>query len=159
MRDATPTSDERRLLLDVLQIQRELVLRTAAGLDDDQARWTPGDRLTPIIGIINHLAHVEWRWIDGRYRGEPTSRSEREFRVPRERPLAEVVAAYVDRARRTAEAVEAAPDLLVDCSGGPGLPPMPGIDLRWVLLHLIEETAHHAGHADATREMLDGTRF
>ncbi|MEO7556379.1 MAG: DUF664 domain-containing protein [Acidimicrobiales bacterium] len=33
----------------------------------------------------------------------------------------------------------------------------PDIDLRYVLLHLIEETAHHAGHADATREMLDGT--
>jgi hypothetical protein len=33
------------------------------------------------------------------------------------------------------------------------------IDLRWVLLHLIEETAHHAGHADATPEMLDGHRI
>jgi hypothetical protein len=33
------------------------------------------------------------------------------------------------------------------------------VDLRWVVLHLIEETAHHAGHADATREMLDGTRM
>ena len=34
----------------------------------------------------------------------------------------------------------------------------PDVDLRWVLVHLIEETAHHAGHADATREMLDGAQ-
>ena len=33
-----------------------------------------------------------------------------------------------------------------------------GTDLRWVLLHLINETARHAGHADATRELLDGAR-
>ena len=33
------------------------------------------------------------------------------------------------------------------------------LDLRWVLLHVLEETAHHAGHADATREMLDGSKM
>ena len=43
--------------------------------------------------------------------------------------------------------------LRTSCSGCPQ-----PIDLRWTLLHLIEETAHHAGHTDATREMLDGTR-
>jgi hypothetical protein len=62
-----------------------------------------------------------------------------------------VVEAYRVRAARTDEIVRGT-DLLHACHR----PGHPGIDLRWVLLHLIEETARHAGHADATRELLDG---
>jgi hypothetical protein len=64
-----PTSDERELLLRFLHRQREEVAATAEGLTDGQARWTPEGRLLPIVGIINHLAHAEWRWIEGRYLG------------------------------------------------------------------------------------------
>jgi uncharacterized damage-inducible protein DinB len=144
--------DEKELLLAWLHFLRQSVLRKADGLDEDQARWRPDGRLIAIAGIVNHLAHVEWRWIDGTLRGEPVSRSEEEFTVPAGRPLADVVAAYRRRADLTDAAVRAA-DLAAPCHH----PAHPGIDLRWVLLHLIEETARHAGHADATRELLDGT--
>ncbi|MGZ4677783.1 MAG: mycothiol transferase [Acidimicrobiia bacterium] len=73
------SADERELLLSFLRHQRELVVSTAVGLTEEQARWQPDGRLIPIIGIVNHLTHVEWRWIDGGMRGERTSRSEAEF--------------------------------------------------------------------------------
>ena len=62
--------------------------------------------------------------------------------------------AYRERAVATDEAVRRIGDLSTPCLEGSDDNPM---DLRWVLLHLINETARHAGHADATRELLDGT--
>jgi hypothetical protein len=153
------TSDEREMLLGFLRRQRETVLKTAEGLTDEQVRWTPPGRLTPIIAILNHLPYVEWRWVDGRYLGEEVSRSELEFQVPADRTIEQVIADYQTRASRTEAIVRAAPSVEVECPGHPSQPPRPGLNLRWVLLHLIEETAHHAGHADATREMLDGSRL
>jgi len=44
---------------------RGAVMRKVDGITDEQARWTPDGRLTSLIGIVNHLIHVEWRWIDG----------------------------------------------------------------------------------------------
>lgn len=162
-----PTANERELLLRFLQRQREEVVATAAGLTDEQARWTPDAGLLPIVGIINHLTHVEWRWIEGRYLAAEFPAREEEFRPRAERPLDQVIAAYSERARRTDEAVRAAPGLDVECLGGEADGPpahellglAKPLDLRWVVLHLIEETAHHAGHADSTRELLDGTKI
>jgi uncharacterized damage-inducible protein DinB len=150
----TPTSDEREMLLAYLHLQRKMVVQTTVGLTEDEARWTPDGRLTPVIGIVNHLAHVEWRWIDGGLLGRPVSRSEEEFRVGPERTLQQVVDADASRAESTNAAVREASGLDAPCFH---VSP-PGIDLRYVLIHLIEETAHHAGHAESTREMLDGWR-
>jgi hypothetical protein len=94
---------------------------------------------------------VEWRWIDGGMRGEDVDRSEEEFRPGPELTVPGAVAAYRDRAARTDAAVREIGDLTAPCAWGDGA------DLRWVLLHLVNETARHAGHADATRELLDGT--
>jgi hypothetical protein len=78
------------------------------------------------------------------------------FQVPLDRTLVDVLSAYEARAARTADVVRSAPSLDTACPGGENQPSRPGLHLRWVLLHLIEETAQHAAHADATREMLDG---
>ena len=75
-----PIADERELLLRFLQRKREQVVATAAGLTDEQASWTPAGRLLPIAGVINHLTHVEWRWIDGRYLEHEFPPREEEFR-------------------------------------------------------------------------------
>jgi uncharacterized damage-inducible protein DinB len=154
--DPAPTSDERELLLSFLQLQRELVVWSTRDLTEEQARWRPDGRLMPIIGIVHHLTKVEWRWIDGSYaRTERVWRSEEEFTVGPERTLAEVVDAYAARGERTDAMVRDAPGLDALCTRPEA---HRDVDLRWVLVHLIEETAHHAGHADATREMLDGTQ-
>lgn len=158
-----PTSDERELLLRFLHRQREEVVATADGLSESQSRWTPDGRLLPILGIINHLAHAEWRWIEGRYLGREFPDRVDEFAVEGV-TLDDVRAAYWTQAQRTDEIVRAAPNLNALCLGREGeWPPAhellglsDPLDLRWAVLHLIEETAHHAGHADATREMLDG---
>jgi uncharacterized damage-inducible protein DinB len=154
-REVPANADERELLLTYLQLQRELVVASTVGLSEEQARWRPDGRLISVIGIVNHLTRVESRWIDGSYaRQPPLRRSEEEFTVGPERTLAGVVADYAARAAATERTVRTAPGLDAPCIA----PGHPGIDLRWVLLHLIEETAHHAGHADSTREMLDGHR-
>jgi Protein of unknown function (DUF664) len=166
-RPIIPTDSESELLLRFLQRQREEVVATVEGLTEEQARWTPGGRLLPIIGIINHLTHAEWRWIDGRYLRCPFPPREEEFQVGADASLMQVIDAYYTRAERTREVVREAPDLHAPCLGREGdlaaghvlLGLSVPIDLRWVVLHLIEETAHHAGHADATREMLDGKRM
>jgi hypothetical protein len=158
-----PTSDERELLLRFLHRQREEVVAVARGLSDEQARWRPEGRLLSIVGIINHLTHVECRWIEGRYlaRGFPPRTDE--FAADGI-GIAEACARYWTQAHKTNEVVRNARNLDVSCVGREGdWPPAHTLlgldvplDLRWVLVHLIEETAHHAGHADATREMLDG---
>jgi uncharacterized damage-inducible protein DinB len=146
-----PTTDERELMLRQLAIARDAVLRDIEGLSDDQARWTPPGALIPLIGIVNHLTQVEWRWIDGSMRGAQTSRSEEEFHPAQELTVSVAVTAYTERARATEAAVRAIPSLTEPTRHDDGR------DLRWVLLHLINETARHAGHADAVRELLDGT--
>lgn len=144
------TPDERELFLRWLGYLRNAVLRNIDGLSDDAARWTPDGALISIVGIVNHLTHVEWRWIDGGMQGHDVSRSEEEFSPGPEVTVA-AVAAYRARAAATDAAVRAMLSLTQPCRLGEST------DLRWVLIHLINETARHAGHADATRELLDGT--
>lgn len=143
--------DDRELLLQWLGYLRGAVLRKVAGLTETQARWTPDGALISLLGIVNHLTRVEWRWIDGAMGGEQTGRSEAEFSPGPELTVDHAVAAYRQRAAETDAAVRSMPSLTEPCRSGDGT------DLRWVLLHLINETARHAGHADATRELLDGT--
>ena len=150
--DDFPTghADERELYLDWLRYLRSAVLRDVDGITDEDARWRPDGKLISLLGILNHLTHVEWRWIDGGMLGAEVDRHEGEFSPGPELMLTDAVAAYRARATSTDAAVRS---LVLDapCAWGDN------IDLRWVLIHLINETARHAGHADATREMLDGT--
>jgi len=143
------TPDERELFLRWLDYLRGAVLRKIDGLDEAQARWPPDRSLLWLLGIVNHLTHVEWRWIDGAMRGEQTSRSEEEFTPGHELTVVAAIAAYRERAAATNAAVRSM-SLADPCLTGEGA------DLRWVLLHLINETARHAGHADTTRQLLDG---
>lgn len=144
--------DERELLSATLAFLREAVLRKAEGLTEEQARWTPEGGLLPLVGIVNHLSHVEWRWIDGAFRGEEVSRREEEF-AAHDVAIADAVAAYRERGRKTDHVVRSVQSLDDRGQGEWG----EARDLRWILVHLIQETARHAGHADATRELLDGT--
>jgi uncharacterized damage-inducible protein DinB len=146
-------ADERELLLSWLAYLRGSVIRKLDGLSEADARWTPPGALIPLLGVVNHLTHVEWRWIDGGMLGRPVSRAETEFRPGAELSVTAALDAYRQRAAATDAMVRAAPSLAEPCRRGEDQ----GRDLRWVLLHLINETARHAGHADATRELLDGT--
>lgn len=146
--------NERESLLAWLWYLRGAVLRKLEGLSDEQARWRPDGKLISVLGIVNHLTLVEWRWIDGGFRGAVVRRSDEEFVPDSGLTVGEARAAYLERGASTEAAVRSIPSLEAPCA----LRSEKGTDLRWVLLHLINETARHAGHADAVREMLDGTR-
>jgi uncharacterized damage-inducible protein DinB len=145
--------DERDLLLAWLTYLRGAVLRKLDGLSDDQARWRPEGKLISLLGVVNHLTHVEWRWIDGGFFGAEVSRSEEEFHPGPELTVSAARAAYLERASSTEVAVRSIGSIDTPCARRS----KKGTDLRWVLLHLINETARHAGHADVVRELLDGT--
>lgn len=145
------TGDEKLLLSSTLAFLRESVLRKVSGIDDTQARWRPDGKLISLVGIVNHLAHVEWRWIDGTFLGEEVSRDETEF-IADGVSIEHAMDAYRRRGRKT-DAIIAAASSLDELARRERV----GVrDLRWIVTHLIQETARHAGHADATREMLDG---
>ena len=146
------SDDEKELFLQWLSYLRGAVLRNIEGVDEAGARWTPDGKLIPLIGIVNHLTNVEWRWIDGGFGGIAVSRTEEEFTPGPARTLGETVAGYRQRAIVTDAKVRSLPLAEVAAPGSWA----EGRDLRWVVLHLINETARHAGHADATRELLDG---
>ncbi len=145
------TPDERELYLRWLAFLRGAVIRKIDGLSDEDARWTPNGSLISLIGIVNHLTHVEWRWIAGGMLGQDVSKSDDEYSPGPELTVDAALVAYRERATATDAAVRSMPSLAEPCRWGDDT------DLRWVLLHLVNETARHAGHADATRELLDGT--
>jgi hypothetical protein len=145
------TPDELELYLRWLAFLRGAVLRKSLGLDDEQARWRPEGRLLPLIGLVRHLTNVERRWIDGAMLGEATGKSPDEYTPGPGLSIERAIADYRARAAATDEAVRRIGDLTAPSREGAD------IDLRFVLVHLINETARHAGHADAVRELLDGT--
>ena len=145
------TPDEPELYLRWLAFLRGAVLRKATGVDEAQARWHPDGKLLPLLGIVNHLTHVEWRWIDGEMLGHPTGKDDDEYEPGPSLTIGDAIAAYRARAVATDRAVRSIGDLTTPGRSGDGT------DLRFVLIHLINETARHAGHADAVRELLDGT--
>lgn len=165
-RSPEPDPDERELLLGFIRWHREQVVATADGLDDKQIRWRPDGKLLSIGGIINHLTHMEWRWIEGRYLGSGFPARTDEFNPDDSVTLTGLLDAYWDRGQRT-DAIARAGDLDGECLGDEGgrgpahvlLGYSRPVTLRWALLHVLDETAHHAGHADATREMLDGAKM
>jgi uncharacterized damage-inducible protein DinB len=146
-------ADEKELLLQWLGYLRCAVIRNLDGLNDEQSRWTPEGRLISLLGIVNHLTRVEWRWIDGGFSGVDVSRTEAEFTPGADLSVDAALDAYRARAAATDTAIRSMTlDQVSDPAGW-----AEGQNLRWVVLHLINETARHAGHADATRELLDGT--
>lgn len=142
-------ADELELYLVWLDFLRGAVLRNIEDVSDEDAHRRPDGKLLPLAGIVNHLVGVERRWIDGGMLGGPIVRREEEFFPGPELTVAEVTREYRERAVKTNEIVRGLP---LDAPNGR----REGTTLRWTLLHLINETARHAGHADAVRELIDG---
>ena len=156
------TADERTMLTAMLDWYREGVVRKVDDLAAHHASATPLRSATSIAGLVKHLALVEDAWFIERFAGEPmpepwqgvdwTADPDWEFRTARDEPLADLVSLYqaaCERSRAITEAHE-----LDDLAAQPG---RADFTLRWVLVHLLEETARHLGHLDVLREHLDGT--
>jgi uncharacterized damage-inducible protein DinB len=157
-----PIADERSGLLAYLAQQRYVLRLAAYGLTDEQARETPTRSALSIGGLIKHVATTERGWIDLVLQRDRTSEDDyfANFRLGLDETLASVLQLYEEIARETEQAIAAISDLGQAVPVPKGVPWYPSdVDawsVRWVLLHLIEETARHAGHADIVRESLDG---
>jgi hypothetical protein len=160
-RDDPPyAADEREMLVSFLDFQRESMVMKIEGLTEEQARWKPAPTSNSMINLIQHLGWAEKWWFRINFHGEkldvPWTKEDpdAELRVPDDRRIEEVVAFYRGETRRANEIVRAAPSLderaafTIRTDGVP--------TLRWIVNHMIEETARHAGHADITRELIDG---
>lgn len=160
---APVVTDEREQLLAYLAQQR-LVLKLAAyGLRDDQTREAPSVSALTVGGLIKHVASVERYWIDlvlQRQSELPEDDYEANFRVEPGDTLAGILDMYDAVARETEAVIEKIGDLGLLVPVPKGVPWFPDdLDawtVRWVLLHIITETARHAGHADIVRESVDG---
>jgi uncharacterized damage-inducible protein DinB len=159
-----PVADERQALLGFLDQQRYVVRIAAHGLNDEKARATPTPSALSVGGIIKHLAAVERSWMDtvmqrDRRVGSPDDYLAG-FRLGPDESLRSVLDDYGEAARETTEVVDSIADLGQAVPVPKNVPWFPkDVDawsVRWVLLHLVTETARHAGHADIVREAIDG---
>jgi uncharacterized damage-inducible protein DinB len=170
--DAPAATGEHADLLAMLTKHRHFLRFTTRDLTDEQA----GQRSTAselcLGGLIKHVAAVERNWVDFILNGPSTTddftamseadwaKRADEFRLLPSETLAGVLAEYAEVARRTDALVATLPDL----DATQPLPKAPWFEPggRWstrrVLLHIIAETAQHAGHADIIRESLDGAK-
>lgn len=152
---ATSGLDERASLQAYLDRQRELVHWKLAGLSDDDARAVATPSGLTIHGIVRHLENVERWWFRDVMVGEQglsfdwtEADPDGELHVPDGVALADLLAAYSAECARCDAAIA---DLPLDA-----VSTRRDRTLRWVYLHLVEETARHLGHLDLLCELADG---
>ncbi|MGY1834504.1 DinB family protein [Blastococcus sp. SYSU DS0510] len=163
-------SPERADLLETLAAHRYFLRHTVQGLSDEQARQrTTASELT-LGGLVKHVAATEAGWARFVVEGTQAMAAPADaagvgdwqdgFRLLPGETLAGVLADYAEVARRTDDLVRTLPDLDVShpLPEAPWFAPGATRSARRVFLHIVAETAQHAGHADILRESLDGRK-
>lgn len=155
-------TDVAELFLGYLDWYRDVIVRKLDGLSDAELRasrlpsgWTP-------LELLKHLVFMERRWLRWGFEAEPVDDPwgdqgpDGRWRVAPEESLAGLVARLREGGDRTRAIVRsAALDRQARVGGrfGGGEPPRP---LVWILFHVLQEYARHAGHLDIVRELIDG---
>ncbi|MBL7261836.1 DinB family protein [Paractinoplanes lichenicola] len=155
--------NEQQGLLAYLAQMRYVLRLTAYGLTDEQLRATPSASELSVGGLIKHCASTEAGWM-GQVRGEPQvldyEAYANNFRLAEGESIDEVFARYDRVAEQTEKTVTELDNLdhavPIDHSVPWNSKDMSHWTLRWILLHLVQETARHTGHADIVRESVDG---
>ena len=151
------TGAEKESLHASLDRHRDVVVWKLDGLDDEQLRRPMTPSGTNLLGLVKHLAAVEYGWFCETFgrETEPLPFDEddenADLRVTADESLADIVDFY-GRAREAADRVIGELDVTDTGTAWFG----DTVNLRWVLIHMIEETARHAGHMDIVRELVDG---
>lgn len=158
---APTTENEITTLRAMLAMQRSILLWKVDGLSEEDARRPMVPSGTSILGVVKHMARVERAWFvdfigEGEWKHRPEDR-EAEFRPAPDESIGDIVRTYVDAVAAADAVIDAAPDLDVTGAFERGPADRRERSLRWVLVHMIEETARHAGHLDILREQVDGS--
>ncbi|MEU7907925.1 DinB family protein [Actinoplanes sp. NPDC049118] len=156
-------ANEREGLLAYLAQMRHVIRLTAYGLTPEQLRAAPTASELTVGGLIKHCSSIEEGWIDT-VRREPRELDYHayadNFALRDDETIEDVLADYDRVAAKTEKTIAEIADLGQDVPIDHSVPWNPkdldNWSVRWVLLHLIQETARHAGHADIIREALDG---
>ncbi|MBT2407450.1 MULTISPECIES: DinB family protein [unclassified Streptomyces] len=154
------TADERTQLLGWLDMQRAIITWKCEGLPEEAAHRAvlPASPLMTAAGLISHLRWVEQYWFEVVLLGHPSSGprfeggKDGDFLVA-DVPLAQLLEEYEAQCAAANEIIAAHS---LDDTGRSTEFEAGAASMRWILLHMIEETARHAGHLDAIRELLDG---
>jgi len=153
--DPPVDAPEKVTLLSFLDWYRDAMVRKLSGLDRAEVtrHWVGSP--TTMLGLVKHLTNVETWWFRSVFLGEsdlgPDDRGEHEFVIGDDESAEDIVRAYLAACDRSRDAVS---DASLDEHAG--RPSHAEYTLRWIVVHLIEETARHAGHVDILRELTDG---
>lgn len=141
-------ADDRQTLLALLRYQRESFLRKMDGVDDKAGASSPVTSGTSLLWLTNHVADAEEGWVLRRF-----SRTTGGVAGPWSESLEGASTRYRRVFSEVDAVIEAAPSLDSECVA---FDDQPVVNLRWIVAHLLEEVARHAGHADILRELIDG---
>lgn len=156
--NVAPTTDERDNLLKYVAAQRESFRYVAHGLTDEQARMQSTAGTLSIGGLIKHIAAMERGWMATVRQTSYATDYVNGFTMLPGETLADLLADLEAAGRETERVIaEYELDAAVPVPDEPWFPKdVENWSVRWVLAHLIEENARHAGHADIIREAIDG---
>jgi hypothetical protein len=147
-------TDEKTTLVGFLDYLRGCITGKLEGLSPEEARRPMVPSGTSLLGLAKHLTNVELGWFIWSFAGEDIELSPASGELTEQDTVGSVVAGYRAAVARANAAIAAGSidQLAARARRDPEPPP-----LRWILVHLLEETARHAGHADILREQIDGS--
>ena len=156
-------ADERIQLVGWLDLQRAIVHWKCEGLSEQDAHRAvlPTSPLMTMAGIVSHLRWVEQTWFEVLFLGRPAVGPQFDETVEDadmmvdDVPMQQLLDQYERQCRISNEII--AQHSLEEAGRHPDFKSA-GATLRWMLIHMVEETARHAGHADVIRELLDGSK-
>ena len=156
--DPPYAAGEKEMVTAFLDWQRATLLCKLAGLSDEQLRWRHQPSGLSLLWLVKHLGVVEQFWFRLIYAGEIATPGDwnefwRHEAVAPDETAADVIGFYEEQVEHSRRITTAA--AFDDAARNPR-PREQGLTLRWLLLHMIEETARHNGHVDLIREPLDG---
>lgn len=156
---APVAGDEKAVLSGFLDHYRGLLLQICDGLAEEQLRRSMVPSGTSLLGLVKHLAFVERGWFQETVANQKyeypfdLNNPDADFRIEEYESAEDVFNLYRDACDRSRQALEdASLDDLVEHPRRRA-----DYNVRWVVAHMLEETARHVGHADILREQLDGT--
>ncbi|MBD0424450.1 DinB family protein [Streptomyces sp. TRM S81-3] len=160
---AEEQGDERGALLSFLAEQRGGIRRALLGLTEEQAASRPSASELSLGGLLKHVAEVEQGWIARAKQEPPAVRRDESnwhecFALTGDETVESQLAYWEEVAAETEAFIRSVPSLddTFPLPDEPWFPAAERVSMRWLCLHLIRETARHAGHADIIRESLDG---